>query len=207
MASAMIHGGPEPAEILFKVRIRPASTAPEATPLATNQTNPDPKVKVQGPYRSYGLDLVPDPKAVSCTVDETGNHHCAVEIWTFVYNDDGDRLVTVSDRVRTMLTPDDFAQLQTVGMAFHQEISVPVKGQYYIRTAIHDLNSDRVGAKEVPVATVARLQPLEAQTVAPEPAPVPPTGAVPATGAPAATAPATDVTPIAGPAAPAAAPK
>jgi hypothetical protein len=107
-----------------------------------------------------------------------------------------------------MLTPDDYAKMLTTGMAFHQEISVPVKGQYYIRTAIHDLTSDRVGAKEVPVATIARLQPLEAQTVAPEPAPVPP--AAPAT-APAATAPATDVAPVvapaAQPAAPAAAPK
>jgi VWFA-related protein len=202
MVSAMVHGGPEPAEILFKVRIRPASTTNDPTPLATNQTNPDPKVKVQGPYRSYGVDLVPDPKAVSCTVDDSGNHHCAVEIWTFVYNNEGDKLITVSDRVRTMLTPDDYATLLTTGMAFHQEISVPVKGQYYIRTAIHDLNSDRVGAREVPVATVASLQPLEAQTVTPEPAPVPP-----AASAPAATAPATDVAPVAEPATRAATPK
>ena len=39
-------------------------------------------------------------------------------------------------------------------MAFHQEISVPVRGQYYLRTAIHDMISDRVGAVEVPIAEV-----------------------------------------------------
>ena len=153
--------------------------------MATNQTNPDPKVKVEGPFRSYGVDLVPDPKAVSCEAEANGNRHCALEIWTFVYNDEGEKLITVSDRVRTMLTPDDYAALQTTGMAFHQQISVPVKGQYYIRTGIHDLTSDRVGAVEVPVATVSRLRSLEAQTVTPEPAPVPPAAPVPA--APAAT--------------------
>src|SRR5580698_5667183 len=48
-----------------------------------------------------------------------------------------------------------------VRMAFHQEISVPVKGQYFIRTAIHDMVSDRVGAVEIPVSAVARLTPLK----------------------------------------------
>jgi hypothetical protein len=51
--------------------------------------------------------------------------------------------------------------MQNAGMAFHQEVSVPVKGRYYLRTAIHDLNSDRVGAVEVPVAAVAKLEPLK----------------------------------------------
>ena len=55
----MMHGGPDPAEILFKVRIRPANAPPEATVLASNKTNPDPKVKVEGPFKQYGVDLVP----------------------------------------------------------------------------------------------------------------------------------------------------
>ncbi len=69
MVTAMMHGGPDPAEILFKVRIRPAAAPPEETPLANNQTNPDPKVKVEGPFKEYGVDLVPDAHAVSCPLD------------------------------------------------------------------------------------------------------------------------------------------
>jgi VWFA-related protein len=161
MITAMMHGGPDPAEILFKVRIRPAATPPDATVLKSNQSNPDPKVKVEGPFKSYGVDLVPDPHAVSCQQEPSGNRHCALEIWTFVYNTDGQKLITASNRLRTMLTPADYAQLLTGGMAFHQEISVPVKGQYFIRTAIHDMVSDRVGAVEIPVSEVARLTPLK----------------------------------------------
>ena len=143
------------------MRIRPAATPPEATPLKSNQANPDPKVKVEGPFKSYGVDLVPDPHAVSCKQEPNGNRHCALEIWTFVYDTDGQKLITASNRVRTMLTPADYQQLLTGGMAFHQEISVPVKGQYFIRTAIHDMVSDRVGAVEIPVSAVAQADAAE----------------------------------------------
>jgi hypothetical protein len=57
--------------------------------------------------------------------------------------------------------------LQSGFLAFHQQISVPVKGQYYLRTAIHDLVSDNVGAVEVPVSAVARLDPLQQLAAAP----------------------------------------
>jgi VWFA-related protein len=186
MATAMMHGGPDPAEILFKVRIRPASTPPEDTPLQTNQANPDPKVNVHGPYREYGVDLVPDPHAVSCRQEPSGNRHCAIEVWTFIYNSDGEKLITASNRLHTYLTPADYAKLLVGGMAFHQEISVPVKGQYYLRTAIHDMVSDKVGAVEVPIAAVARLDPLQAMAApGPTPAPTEPTVIPAAASAPA----------------------
>ena len=172
MATAMMHGGPDPAEILFKVRIRPADTPPEPTPLKTNKTNPDPSVKVEGPYKEYGVDLVPDPHAVSCRQEASGDRHCAIEVWTYVYDRDGQLLVTVGNRIYTHLTPADYVKLLAGGMWFHQQISVPVKGEHYLRTAIHDMVSDKVGAVEIPVAAIARLEPL---------APLP---AVPATVAP-----------------------
>jgi VWFA-related protein len=170
MATAMMHGGPDPAEILFKVRIRPANALDEDTPIKTNQTNPDPKVKITGPFKEYSVDLVPDPKALSCRQEPSGNRHCSLEVWTFVYNNQGEKLITASNRLYRYLTPADYAQLLKGGMAFHQEISVPVKGQYFVRTAIHDMISDRVGAVEVPIIEVAKLDPLQAMA-APETAP------------------------------------
>lgn len=161
MATAMLHGGPEPSEILFKVRIRPSDAPPAETPLKTNQTNPDPKVKLEGPYKAYGVDLVPDPRAVSCRQEANGNRHCAIEVWTFVYNTDGQKLITASNRLYRFLTPTDYNQLLVGGMAFHEEVSVPVKGHYYLRCAIHDMVSDRVGAVEIPVTAVAKLEPLQ----------------------------------------------
>jgi hypothetical protein len=183
----MIHGGPDPAEILFKVRIRPADAPTEETPIKTNQTNPDPKVKISGPFKEYSVDLVPDPKALSCRQEPSGNRHCSLEVWTFVYNTNGEKLITASNRLYRYLTPADYAQLLQGGMAFHQEISVPVKGQYYVRTAIHDMISDRVGAVEVPIASVARLEPLQLRA-APVNAPAPAVSLPDSSAAPAAPA-------------------
>jgi hypothetical protein len=47
-----------------------------------------------------------------------------------------------------------------IGVPFHQEISVPAKGDYYLRIGVHDLRGNRVGAVEVPVEAVRNL-PLE----------------------------------------------
>ena len=47
-------------------------------------------MKVEGPFKQYGVDLVPDPHAVNCRLEANGNHHCALEVWTFVYDTDGD---------------------------------------------------------------------------------------------------------------------
>jgi VWFA-related protein len=159
MSTAMMHGGPQATEILFKVRIRPANAPPGDAVPASNQTNP--AMNLKGPYRQYAVDLVPDAHAVSCREGADGNGHCAIEIWTFVYNSNGDKLITASNRIHRLLTPADYQKLLTGGMAFHQQISVPVIGQYYLRTAIHDMVSDRVGAVEIPVSAVARLDPLK----------------------------------------------
>jgi len=35
---------------------------------------------------------------------------------------------------------------------------VPVQGNYYLRIGIHDLGSDRVGAVEIPVASLQSRQ-------------------------------------------------
>ncbi len=172
MATAMMHGGPNPAEILFKVRIRPANTPPEETVLKSNQSNPN--LKINGPYKSYGVDLVPDPHSVNCVEGTDGNRHCVLEVWTFVYDGNGDKLITASNRIRRLLTPSEYARLLSGGIAFHQEISVPVRGQYYLRTAIHDMVSDKVGAVEIPIAQVARLDPLAPPPAVPAAAPTNP---------------------------------
>jgi VWFA-related protein len=192
MSTAMMHGGPAPSEILFKMRIRPSSTPPQETILKSNQANPN--VKVDGPYKAYGVDLVPDAHAVSCNVVADGNRHCAIEVWTFVYDSNGDKLITASNRHYSFLTAADYDKMvgspatPGTGMAFHQEISVPVKGQYYLRTAIHDMISDKVGAVEVPIGAVARLDPLQPLPAVAAPAETTPDAtdipAVPTTAAP-----------------------
>ncbi len=163
MATAMLHGGPAGSQILFKARIRPSSDSPSDKVLAADESSSD--LKVKGPFRSYGLDLVPDLKAVLCTLESDGSRRCVMEVWTYVYNAEGEKLISASNRFNARLTPASYAKLLSAGMAFHQEISVPLKGQYFLRTAIHDLNSDRVGTLEIPVSAVENLAPLKTAAI------------------------------------------
>jgi hypothetical protein len=53
--------------------------------------------------------------------------------------------------------------MQKAGVQYRQEISVPVKGEYFLRIGVHDLTSDKVGALEVPVDSVSHLKSLQAR--------------------------------------------
>jgi hypothetical protein len=41
------------------------------------------------------------------------------------------------------------------GANAHVEIDAPATGDYFLRIAVHDLTSDRVGSIEVPTASIA----------------------------------------------------
>jgi hypothetical protein len=67
--------------------------------------------------------------------------------------------VNTATRVgRASLPAERFAQLLQHGLDIRQSIDVPVQGNYYLRIGIHDLGSDRVGAVEIPVASLQSRQ-------------------------------------------------
>jgi VWFA-related protein len=157
MKVAMMRGAPDPTEILFKVRILPASAAVEEKVADGNA--PNPRSPAKGPYRRYVVDFAADPRAIEFTASADGHEHCEVEFATFVYDRDGVLINTVGSTIKSNLPAASYAALMRAGLPFHLEISVPAKGEYFLRSAVHDVTSDRVGAVEVPVAAVARLAP------------------------------------------------
>ena len=157
MTVAMMRGAPGPTEILLKMRILPAGTAPEAAVAEGNAVNRD--RKVEGPFRRFLLDSETDLGGLFWTVTPDGNRLCEVEFVTFVYDANGFMVDAVDTPVKIDFTPARFAALARTGLPFHQEVSVPLKGEYFLRTAVHDLRADRVGAIEVPVAAIGSKQP------------------------------------------------
>ena len=75
LRAAMLHGGPEPTELIFAASVRPASTDTEAALVQGNQV----VKKVSGPYRRYGVTFITNPKQVNWTVTPDGAHHCTLE--------------------------------------------------------------------------------------------------------------------------------
>jgi VWFA-related protein len=159
MSLALMRGAPMPAEILLKERILPARAATEDNLAEGNELNPAVKSAAKGPYRRYILDFSANPGVIDFSATPDGNYTYTIDYVTLVYDRDGMPINRAGRTVRAMLTRARYLAILHTGVPFHQEISVPAKGEFYLRTAVHDLASGLVGAVEVPVAAVAGLTP------------------------------------------------
>jgi hypothetical protein len=85
-----------------------------------------------------------------------------MEAVIFVYDGDGTLEIMQFAGLKADLPADKYTALLQAGFRFHQEISVPAKGEYFLRIGVHDETSNKVGAVELPVAAVSKLPPVTA---------------------------------------------
>lgn len=156
MHNSMIFGSPIPTQITLKVLVVPAAGHPEDTLASGNIASGN----ITGPYRRYDVTIAADPSAIIFTPAADGNHHASLLFRTYVYSPDG-QLVNTSSRVDDAdLTPAFYNLALHTGLFFHQEISVPLKGEFYLRIGVHDVTADHDGAVEIPLASVKNLLPV-----------------------------------------------
>ena len=179
MHQAMIHGLPGASQIVYKVRVLPASTASEQTTALGNIVDSPGFAHAKGPYHRYAIDFAALPSGIQFTKNDDGRYHASIEFVSLVYGYDGLAIVSQSDTLDIALPPDRYTRLQQGGLNFHQVISVPDKGGYSIRTGIHDLRSDAIGNLEVNVSTVKNLPPPAPQPLQPRTPPAAPGAAAP----------------------------
>jgi VWFA-related protein len=156
LRAAMQHGGPDPTELIFVARVQPASTDAETALAPGNQTGK----KTSGPYRRYAVTFAASPKDVVWTIAPDGAHLSSLEFMTIVYDSDGALINAQFNGIHVAIPDAKFASFQSGPMKYVQQISVPAKGEYYLRIGIRDSAADHVGAVELPVAAVAKLPPL-----------------------------------------------
>jgi VWFA-related protein len=170
MRVAMMRGVPQPTEITLKARVLPASTEPETELAKDNTLNPSSDVK--GPYRRYAIDIAADPSSINIQRAPDSNYHALLQFLTYVYDQDGNLINVVSNPVRATYSPTVYRQILHTGIPYHEEISVPIKGPYFIRIGLHDLATNHIGAFEVPVDAIKNLPPVAtaASTEPPGPA-------------------------------------
>ncbi len=173
LTKAMMRGAPDATEILLKLQVLPANDAVEDKVVPGNTFNlaQATKLNVKGPFRRYAIDIAADAKNIQITPTPDGHYQFLTEIITCVYDPFGVLINTAVQKAHGNLSPSSYANMSHTGLPFHQEVSVPVSGQYYIRTSVHDLETDRYGSVEVPVASVAKLTPLAAAATPTRPAP------------------------------------
>jgi VWFA-related protein len=164
MRNAMIFGSPSPTQITLKVLVVPAAGKPEDTLSRSNYAIPS--ARLTGPYRRYDITIAADPADIVFTLAVDGSRHANLLFRTYLYSRDG-KLLNTSSRVdERSFTPQLYTRALHAGLLFYQEISVPLKGDYYLRIGVHDVTADHDGALEIPVDAVKNLPPLTAPPVA-----------------------------------------
>ena len=165
--AALMNGGPEPTEILLRVKAVPVTTGTEPTVVQGNSPNPDPN-KSKGPYLAFQVDYATSMRAVLMRKTSDNLFHADIDFVIYVYDDKGTLVNAQANTFRGTFDAKELADTLRAGLPFTQRISVPQKGQHVLRVAVHDNIGDKVGAVEIAVAELTRLPPL--QPAAPAPA-------------------------------------
>jgi hypothetical protein len=161
IVKAMAHGSPGSTQILYKVRVLPIAGDPSPEVAPENILGDPKQSQAKPPYRMYSIDYAAVPGDIAYTITPDGVRHASFEFISLVFQPDGVVVNRTSHAIQAAITPEQFKRIQQIGLPFHQVISVPVKGEYSIRTAIHDLRTNRIGTAELNVAQVKNLEPLK----------------------------------------------
>jgi hypothetical protein len=145
----MLRGGLQPTQILFDVKVEPAST--DAKPSPGNQLDPK---RAHPPYRHLAVAYTIRLDGISFTPSADGQYHADFEFGIMVYTADGQLINTVSNEVRPVLTQAAYQSMLQHGAAAHLQVDVPDRGQFFLRIGVHDMTSDHVGALEVPASSI-----------------------------------------------------
>lgn len=158
---AMVHGAPEPEQIVFKARVLPTApaTAPDELKLLAATRIGSNASKSRGPYRSYNIDCAVIPRTISFAPGPDGLHSATLELMTIAYNENGVLITSTRSEARIDLPEEEYARFLHGNLPLHQQISVPAKGTFYLRIGIYNKTNDTVGAIEVPIGLVKNLPP------------------------------------------------
>ena len=162
LRAAISRGSPTPTEILLKVSVRPVGPP--------GQTEDDPAPgnvldgKIHGPFRRYSINYAVSPSDITFLRGSDGTVRADFELATFVFNPDGVLLNMVNNPIRVAAPFDDIKKAVANGIQYHQEISVPAKGEFFLRIVAHDIPRNRFGAVELATSSVRNLPPLAPAT-------------------------------------------
>jgi hypothetical protein len=156
----MEFGSPVLSDVVLKVAVNPATGEPEKTVATRNILAP----KVSPPFERYVLNVAALPQAFTFKRDTPGQVHMAARLVTRVYSADGKLLNEATVNAIGDIPDARYQNVMTNGVQFKQEISVPLKGDYFLRIGVEDLATTHIGVVEIPVAMAAKLRPLTTPT-------------------------------------------
>jgi hypothetical protein len=151
----MSFGAVAPFQVLFSAHITPAATTLKSAQLP--QGNYLAAQYRHDASREYSIHYSVDPQDLQFNRRAGDSYHDSIEFIAVVYDGYGAIVNSFVNTVPLDVSAADYAGIQQTGVGIDLPIAIPAKGDFYLRLGVHDLNSDRVGALEVPTGLIKVL--------------------------------------------------
>jgi len=169
MRKAMEFASPTPFDMPFKITVTPM---PEVERLKGNAPLPKDNFMVADwrstPFRNYRVHFSLSPEDLQFIVSADGTYHYLFRCVVVIFRDDGEAVNSISTMVPVDLKAEEYERVMQAGMGFDQTIAIPTRGNstavaitgnFFMRAAIEEVATGRIGAIEVPAEWVKALPP------------------------------------------------
>lgn len=155
IAASLLHSMPSASQIRFQARILPASDPAFQNLKQSDGPAGEMSASLKPPAHRYILDL--NLQATDFAYRELADniHQAAVEIAVVAYDDEGKPLNRFDRGFRIALPPSQYAAVLSKGIPVRAALDLPA-GHAFLRFAIYDMETARVGTLEVPIAVAAK---------------------------------------------------
>lgn len=145
---AMQPEAPQSSEVLFQLEVsRPPVDVNSAKVIGG-------PVLEELPHGTYQLNALVDFSTVQFSPDSEGKMHGVVDVATVIYDKGGKVIDSRSDRASLALDTARYQAMLKGGMRYHQVVAVPDKGDGFVRVAVHDGMTDKLGTVQISMANL-----------------------------------------------------
>jgi VWFA-related protein len=144
----MERGAPSSTQIIYAVRVEPASPQP-----AANVERAGANAKLANPSTRYTVDFLIQSKDLHLEAASDGNRHGQVQVELLAYDRNGKPLNWTGNTANFNLKPATFASIEKSGLRAHMEIDIP-QGEAWLASGVYDWNTGKAGTLEIPLSTV-----------------------------------------------------
>ncbi|SDF68966.1 VWA domain-containing protein [Terriglobus roseus] len=145
---AMQPMAPQSSEVLFQMEVSKPTTNIDAAKVIGA-----PVFEAQ-PHGTYQLNAVVDFSTLQFSPDADGKMHGVVDVATVIYDKNGKVLDSRNDRATLALDDARYQAMLKSGMRYHQIVALPDKGDGYVRVAVHDAMTDKLGTVQMAMDSI-----------------------------------------------------
>jgi VWFA-related protein len=147
LVAAMVHQAPTASEVLFTVRALPSNAPFHDSPGQA-------RTALTLPRKRYTLSFNVDPHGLDMNTLPDGSSRAQMEFIAIVYGRDGKPLNRSDTAFAFHLRADQYSAAMQHGIPRQVDLDLPA-GHIFLRVAVHDLLSNRMGSTEFPLNVAA----------------------------------------------------